>query len=158
MMKKDILSLIPSLTGKYNSVKEKEEIEIYKGRDGYRAMMRDYIRNNISSGKIFGQLNSMKYFEFDWKKWSKSYKNFKMILPKTEETKQRAKQLKELMGAHLEYKFAPEEMYSPTTWAIGGDEYFAIIIWSKNPTVISIKSKEVVRMYSNHFDMLWNGL
>ena len=159
LLKKDMISLIPNLTKKYNSLKEKEEIEIYKGRDGYRAMMRDYMRENFKSGKIFGQLNSMKYFEFEWKKWSKHYLNFKMIVPNTPETKKRAKTLEEHIGKDvIKFKFAPKETYSPTSWAIGGDEIFAIIIWSKNPTVITIRSKEVVKMYSNHFDMLWNAL
>ncbi len=156
-VKSSMLSIMPLLSAKYEKVQENEEIEIYKGKEGYRAMMREYMRSGFKSARIFGQLNSMKYFEFDWKKWAKHYKNFKIILPNTEETRERANILKSHMnGGAIDFKFAPKEMYSPTTWAVGGDEMFQIIIWSKNPTVISIRSKEVVKMYSKHFDMLWD--
>ena len=68
VVKSGVLSLMPAMATKYNDVRGNEKIEIYKGKDGYRAMMREYMRKDIKNSRIFGQFNSMEHFEFDWKK------------------------------------------------------------------------------------------
>ena len=53
-LKKEIEGIMPQLAAKYQSVKDKDLFEIYKGRKGYRAMILDILREKPTFWKGFG--------------------------------------------------------------------------------------------------------
>ncbi len=55
---------------------------------------------------------------------------------------------------HAEYRYLPEKYLVPASTNIYGDTT-AILIWTPEPIVISIESKEVAESYRQYFSTLW---
>ena len=150
-LKKEISSLMPELSAKYNSIKEKELFEIYRGRKAYKAIMNEIVREKPKIWKGFGNLQVQGFFPVEFQKWFKTV-NIKLFSNKSKEVEQRLKESKKI--TKVEISWLPKEVYMPIVWVIFGENVL-IIIYEPDIIVMRIKSKQVVKTYSNQFDYLW---
>ena len=56
---------------------------------------------------------------------------------------------------YTEARLLPREFDSPVTTSICG-EYVSLILWSKEPLIILIRSQEIANAYRKYFKILWN--
>ena len=69
-----IKQIIPELLIKYKSKKEKDLFEIYKGKQGYRAMIAEIVKENPKYWKGFGNLQVQEHFPYDFPRWFRNVK------------------------------------------------------------------------------------
>ena len=150
-LKNDIQKIMPNLTAKYNSIKEKEIFEVYKGRKGYKAMLMDILGENPKFWKGFGNLQVQEYFPYDFPKWFKNTK-FQLFSTKTPEFLKRLEEAK--TATKIEIMYIPEDLYMPVVWTLFGNNLL-ILIYEPDIIALRIKSDQIVKSFSNQFDYLW---
>lgn len=150
-LKKDILNIMPQLSAKYNSIKEKDLFEVYKGKKGYRAMITDILREKPTFWKGFGNLQVQEYFPYDYPKWFRHTK-FMLFSTKSDAFLKRLKEARKVTA--VEIIFLPEEIYMPIVWILFG-ENLLILIYEPDIIALRIKSEQIVKTFSNQFDYLW---
>lgn len=145
---------IPKMLSIYNSTKEKQETNFYKGSEGLKTVFEDQIETK-SDIQILGA-SSLAYeilqFYFKWfdKKRVKNKIKTKIIFDKKEVSKIKRIPLSEI-------RYISERYTSPLAVNIYGDKV-AIILWSKeNPLAIVIKNKEISEGYKKYFELVWNS-
>src|SRR3989344_3170830 len=150
-LEKSIQKIIPELLIKYKSKKEKDLFEIYKGKQGYRAMLSEIVKENPKYWKGFGNLQVQEYFPYDFPKWFKHVK-FMLFSVKSEAFTKRLKEAKRF--TKVEIKFLPENLYMQIVWTLFG-ENLLILIYEPEIIALRIKSDPVVKTFSSQFDYLW---
>jgi len=148
--KQNILSpIIESLQQKYNSTKEKEETNFYKGKEGLKTVFED----QLSSKEILilgASPLAYETLEFYFKWYDKARKQKKInarIIASS-------KNIKKSNIPLAEIKYLPEKYASPVGVNIYNDKT-AIILWAKEPIAIVIKNKEITEGYKNYFELMW---
>ena len=147
----DIKKIIPELLIKYKSKKEKDLFEIYKGKQGYRAMIAEIVKENPKSWKGFGNLQVQEYFPYDFPRWFKNVK-FRLFSTKSDIFLKRLKEARRF--TKVEIKFLPEEVYMQMVWTLFG-ENLLILIYEPEIIALRIKSEPIVKTFSSQFDYLW---
>ena len=150
-LEESIQKIIPDLLVKYTSKKEKDLFEIYKGKQGYKAMIREIVKENPKYWKGFGNLQVQEYFPYEFQKW---FKHVKLMLfsVKSELFSKRLKEAKRF--TKVEIKFLPEEVYMQMVWTLFGDNLL-ILIYEPEIIALRIKSEPIVKTFSSQFDYLW---
>ncbi|MBI4170217.1 MAG: hypothetical protein HY514_00845 [Candidatus Aenigmarchaeota archaeon] len=150
-LEEDIKKIMPQLSAKYNSVKEKDIFEMYKGKKGYRAMILDVLRENPRYWKGFGNLQVQEFFQHDFRKWFKNTK-FMLFSTKSEAVLKRLKEARKC--TRVKIIWLPEELYMPVVWTLFGNNLL-IIIYEPDIIAFRMKSDSIVKTFSNQFDYLW---
>jgi len=146
--KESVLSpFISQLQEKYHASKSKDETLFFKGREGLKTVFEDQL--NYSEVLVLGankDASQVLPFYFKWynQKRSKKKIHLKVIASSRSISK----------IPHSTVRFLPEKYANPLAINIYGDKT-AIILWSKVPHVIVIKSKEISEGYRNYFNLLW---
>ena len=153
-LEKNIQKIIPELLAKYTSKKEKDLFEIYKGKQGYRAMLAEIAKEKPKYWKGFGNLQVQEYFPYDFPKWFKHVK-FMLFSVKSEAFIKRLKEAKRF--TKVEIKFLPEEVYMQMVWTLFGDNLL-ILIYEPEIIALRIKSEPIVKTFSSQFDYLWKKM
>lgn len=151
-LKKDIGIIMPQLSAKYNSVKEKDIFEVYKGKKGYRAMIMDILREKPKYWKGFGNLQVQEYFPYDFPHWFKNVK-FMLFSTKSEIVLKRLEEANK--SAKVDIIWLPEELYMPIVWTLFGKNLL-ILLYEPDIIALRIKSEQITKTFSNQFDFLWN--
>ena len=154
ILEESIQKIIPELLAKYTSKKEKDIFEIYKGKQGYRAMLTEIVKEKPKYWKGFGNLQVQEYFPYDFPKWFKNVK-FTLFSVKSETFLKRLKEARRL--TKVEIKFLPEEMYMQIVWTVFGDNLL-ILIYEPEIIALRIKSESIVKTFSSQFDYLWKKM
>jgi sugar-specific transcriptional regulator TrmB len=146
--KEDLLTpIVTDLLTKYNSKKEKQETNFYKGKEGLKAIFEDQL--NYKEILIIGAspkaYDILKYY-FRWYDKKRSKKKIKVKIIAYD------KKLKDIPLAEIRY--LPKKYESPVAMNIYGNKT-AIILWAKNPIVIAIREKEIADSYRNYFELMW---
>lgn len=149
--KKEMKIIIPKLVVKYNAIKEKDIFEIYRGRNGYKALIRDVLRETPKYWKGFGNLQVQQYFPNNFKFWFKHTK-FMLFSTVSEEFSKRLKEARKT--TKVEIKQLPEDLYMQIVWTIFGDNLL-ILIYEPEIIALRIKSEQVCKTFSDQFDYLW---
>jgi|SRR3989338_1019263 len=150
-LKNELNQIMPQLKAKYDSVKEKELFEVYRGRKAYKSIINEIIREKPKYWKGFGNFQIQAFFPIDFKKWFKSIE-IKLFSTKSDEVIKRVEAAKET--AKVEVIWLPQEVYMPIVWVIFGENVL-IIIYEPDLIVMRIKSEQIVKTFSNQFDYLW---
>ncbi len=144
-----LIPIVDKLNEKYNSVKEKEETNFYKGKAGLKTVFEDQLNYNEililgASPKAYEVLQ----FYFKWyDKKRKSKKIRSKIIAQD-------KKIKSLPLSEI--KYLPQKYTNPVSVNIYGDKV-AIILWETNePLAIVIKNKEISEGYKKYFELMWN--
>jgi len=150
-LKNELKNVMPQLKAKYESVKEKELFEIYRGRKAYKAIINEIVSEKPKFWKGFGNFQIQAFFPIDFKKWFKSIE-IKLFSTKSDEIVKRMEAAKET--TKVEVIWLPQEVYMPIVWVIFGENVL-IIIYEPDLIVMRIKSEQVIKTFSNQFDYLW---
>lgn len=150
-LKKDLNNIMPQLKAKYDSVKEKELFEIYRGRKAYKSVINEIVKESPKFWKGFGNFQIQAFFPIDFKKWFKKIE-IKLFSTKSEEIIKRMEAAKET--SKVEVIWLPQEVYMPIVWVVFGENVL-IIIYEPDIIVMRIKSEQVIKTFSNQFDYLW---
>jgi hypothetical protein len=62
--------------------------------------------------------------------------------------------LHQLPSERKKFKFLPQEFYSPVGIQIWHDK-IDLIIYSQDPIIFEIKNKDLVKSFTNYFNLLW---
>jgi len=143
-----IKSLIPDLNNIKESVKEKIEVEFFKGEKGMKSAMKDIIRTKreVVGFGMTGQLR--KYMPIFAIQWIRDIKHFKI------KNKYIYVEGTAIDEPYFEVKLLSKEFSTPVGTQIYGDKIL-ITIWEPTLTAIMIKSREVADNYKKHFELLW---
>jgi len=143
-----ISSLLPDLKKIQESVKEKIDVEVFRGEKGMKSAFNDIIREGkeVVGFGMTGQLRKyLPIFALQWLRKIKERKiKNKYIYIKGTEIKQK----------EFEIKTLPKEFFTPVATQIYGNKIL-ISIWEPTLIAILIKSKEVADNYKKHFRLLW---
>ena len=126
-----IKSLIPDLKKIRESVKEKIEVNVFKGEKGMKSAMKDIIREKkeVVGFGMTGQLRKyLPIFAIQW--------------------------IRDIKVNKIEVKSLPKEFSTPSSTQIYGNKIL-ITIWEPTLVAILINSKEVADSYRKHFELLW---
>ncbi len=146
-----VKEIIPELDSLFAQTKEKEETYIYKGRKGIKSILEDILecKEYLAFGSSGKFLEIMQHDFIIFQKRKKELKiNSRIILSES------LRKLETVKVAYADFKYIPEEFSAPITTFVFNDK-IAIIIWAETPFATLIKSKEVVKSYSNYFELLW---
>jgi sugar-specific transcriptional regulator TrmB len=145
---KIITSTVGELIGKFNAVKEKEETNFYKGKEGLKTVFEDQL--NYKEILILGaspRAYEILEFYFIWYDRTRKAKKIKNKIIATD------RKIKRIASAEIRY--LPEKYSNPVAMNIYGDKV-AIILWAKEkPMAIVIKNEEIAKGYRNYFDLMW---
>jgi sugar-specific transcriptional regulator TrmB len=144
--------ILPKLESRYESAETKQEVMILKGKNGLKTAFDDQIK----VGKpiyVYGaseKYNSiLKYYSYQHRRKRLEKKiNVKIIFNENVKGTERAKM------PLAEVKFLPEEFIGVTDTIIYGNKV-ELFIWTEDPFVIMIESKELADSYRKFFNLLW---
>lgn len=143
-----ISGLIPDFKKIQESVKEKINVEVFKGEKGMKAAFKDILREKkeVVGFGMTGQLRKyLPVFALQWLRDIKLYKiKNRYIYAESTEIKHK----------DFEVKILPKEFITPVATQIYGDKVL-ISIWEPTLIAIMIKSKEVAENYRKYFILLW---
>ncbi len=146
--KEEILSpFVNILKEKYNSKKEKEETNFYKGKEGLKTILEDQLNSKEimilgASPKAYDILQ----FYFKWYDKKRKDKKIKIKIITSD------RKIKRIPLAEIRY--LPEKYSNPVALNIYGDKT-AIILWASQPLAILIKNKEISEGYKKYFEIMW---
>jgi len=142
-----ISAIIPELLEQYNSTKEKQETNFYKGKEGLKTIFEDQLDSKEililgASPRAYDVLQ----FYFKWYDKKRKQKKIKTKIITTD------KKISNLPLADIRY--LPQKYTNPLSVNIYDDKT-AIILWTKEPIAILIKNKEIAEGYKNYFELMW---
>ena len=148
--KKDFVKqILPDLENLTNLPKEETHIELFKGKDGLKTVLRDVLK----TGKDYYVMGSIKQFEsileFVFPQFLKKIEKLgikeKILCDKKE------KIVKIKTGT---YRYLESEYLFPSSFWIYGDKV-AIFVWNLPYFAIIIKNKDIAETYRNYFEFFW---
>jgi sugar-specific transcriptional regulator TrmB len=150
-LKKDLKNILPQLNAKYNSIKQKELFEVYRGRKAYKAVINEILKEKPKVWKGFGNFQVLEAFPIEYGRWFK-HVPFKLFSNKDPKINTLYKEAQK--HTKVEVTWLPKDVYMPIVWVVFGDNVL-IIIYEPDLIVMRIKSDQVIKTYSNQFDYLW---
>lgn len=149
-----IKDILPQMLFMYNSTKDKEETNFYKGKNGLKTVFEEQLEESRGKEILIISPFPVAYdilpFYFKWfdKRRQEQKIKVKIIFHKT--TKQKVPRI-----PLSEIRFLPEKYASPMAINIYADKV-AVVMWSKeNPFAVVIKQKEIAEGYRNYFELMW---
>ena len=152
--KKDsITSILPELESRRKLSREPQEATIYSGRRGLKSVAEEVLKTKKEMLAFGAEGKFVKLFTHYAEQWHMRRGKLKIPVKiiyneKIRKTKSKAK------FPILQMKFNSTIHDTPSTTWIFGDKV-AIIVWSEQPVVTLIRSKEVAKSYQQFFDILW---
>jgi len=129
------------------------EANIFVGKKGLRLIFEEILNERKDVSILASRMQLSKilgpYFEL----WHKRRSELGIKQRSIFENKYKSKLKKRDL---LTYKFIRGKFMNPTTTIIYGNVCI-LIQWSKEPVMIKIRNKEIVRSHLNYFNMIWNN-
>lgn len=145
----ELKKIMPQLTGLMRLKQEKTKAEVYQGKEGMRAVLKDIIREK-KDYIVFGEEGR---FQETLPAYSKQF----MRMIEEENIKERVL-VKEgedvIKSKNSFFRYIPKEFFSPTSTVVYGNKT-AIIVWSEPYLIFLIENKEVADSYKSYFEMVW---
>lgn len=148
--KHNLLSpFVEKLQEKYSSIKEKEETNFYKGKEGLKTVFEEQLEAKEimilgASPKAYEILQ----FYFKWYDKTRKQKKIRARIIATDKNIQKSK------IPLAEIKYLPEKYSNPVSVNIYNNKT-AIILWASEPIAIVIKNKEITDAYKSYFELMW---
>ena len=150
-LKSELAEILPQFEAKYNSIKEKELFEIYRGRKAYKAAINEIVREKPKYWKGFGNFQIQAFFPVEFQRWFRGVR-ISLFSTKSNEVLSRMEESKKTTA--VEVVWLPKEVYMPIVWVVFGENVL-IIIYEPDLIMMRIKSEQVTKTFSNQFDYLW---
>ena len=151
--KNQVQNILPDLEKRRKLSKEPQEATIYTGRRGLKSVAEEVLKTKKEMLAFGAEGKFVKLFTHYAEQWHTRRGKLKIPVKiiyneKIRKTKSKAK------FPILQMKFNATIHDTPSTTWIFGDKV-AIIVWSEQPVVTLIRSKEVAKSYKQFFDILW---
>ncbi len=150
-LKSDLTQIMPKLQSKYNSIKDTDTFELYKGRNGYRIMIKEILKENPKYWKGFGNLQVQEFFPTEFRSWFRKTK-FMLFATKSDEFVVRLKEAKKTTQVNVTW--LPEDIFMPIVWTLFGNNLL-ILVYEPEIIAVRIRSRQIVNTFSSQFDYLW---
>lgn len=153
---KDVLAIIPKLHAMYEG-SEKQDVKVFKGRKGARAIYDDIIKTGEdyyalgATGKISETIGPKTYDKYVQARVEKGIRLY-TIYPES----MRGTPMSRKKNAVVRYVL--DEYASPINTIVYGIKV-EILIWEYDPTsplILLIENKKVAEAFKHYFKMLWN--
>jgi len=151
--------ILPKLNAKLNSSQEKQEVVVYSGIKGIRAVFEKMLIELGKNGEYydFGVSGLFKDVMGDyWHLWQKQKKKLKIksYVIFNQAVKENPELLK---NYHGDFRFTPRE-YSSITDTIIYKDTIILFIWTAKPVIaVIIKNKDNAESYKNQFKLMWRA-
>ena len=150
-----VLKLLPELQELINLPKEDTKVEVFKGKEGLKYILKDIIK--IKKEVFITGINDAKYNEalsVFMKQYFRDLKRYN-IREKIITLKKKGIFLFDKKTAPTTtYRFLEIKQFNPTNTFIYGSK-IVIVAWGVPITAIMIQNKEISETYRNHFEHLW---
>jgi len=145
-----IKELLPKLE-KIKTLPESEKIEVFKGKEGLKTVLNDYLKYKEYSviGGIGKSLETLPYFMDGWHKRRVKLKIIRHMIIGEE-----ARGTKVAKFPLTEVRFLPKKYETLESTTIYGNK-ISHTIWVGKPLVIVIESKRIHDAYIKQFNLLW---
>ncbi|MDD5191832.1 MAG: helix-turn-helix domain-containing protein [Candidatus Nanoarchaeia archaeon] len=150
-IEKQAQNLLPQLKNTYETTKEEQEANIYRGRKGVRSILNDILKQK--EYVVFGSNeNFPDVMQHDFSIFQKRKKELKIKSKTIMSISMKGKSV--LKEAFTTYKFIPEPYSIPTSTFIYCSKV-AIIIWSELPIGMVVENKDIANSFRKYFGALW---
>jgi HTH-type transcriptional regulator, sugar sensing transcriptional regulator len=146
--KKDLVTpIVSGLMDKFEGVKEKQETNFYKGKEGLKNIFEDQLnaKEILIIGASPDAYDILKFY-FKWYDQKRKKKKIKSRILAYD------KKVSKIALADIRY--LPQKYSNPVAVNIYDDKV-AIILWATKPIAILIKEKEIADAYRNYFELMW---
>ncbi len=150
-LKKELEQTLPKFLARYNSAKDKDIFEIYKGKKAYKSVINEIVKENPKVWKGFGNFQIQEMFPLEFVRWFKKVQ-INLFSTKTDVVVKRMEEAEKI--TKVEVKWLPEDVYMPIVWVIFGENVL-IVIYEPEIIVLRIKSKQITQTFSNQFEYFW---
>ncbi|MBL7147497.1 MAG: ArsR family transcriptional regulator [Nanoarchaeota archaeon] len=145
-----IAKIIPELKEIQSKIPEKVTIEIFKGKQGIKSVLKDILlkKEEVTGYSISGQLRQFlpDFAKYYFREQTK-YKIMHRFIYTTGIAKPPSK--------YYEIKYLPKE-FTSTTINLCYADMILNLIWEPELVAIRIKSKELANNFKKHFNLLWS--
>lgn len=148
--KRVVEKIVPELRRLQKDVQEDPQIEVYKGKEGIKSILRDQIH---VGGEILGLgIDDGKYMEHVpiFMRQFLRQLNEKEMHERLITTKESL----QIGGSNTLYRYIDERYFNPTATTVYGDRV-AIIIWEPAVIIVRVRSAELADNYKKNFELLW---
>lgn len=152
---KDVLLIIPKLHTMYEG-SEKQDVKVFRGRKGARAIYDDIIKTGGdyyalgATGKIQDAIGPKTYDKYVQARVEKGIK-LHAIYPESMRGTPMAKKKNAVI------RYVSDEYASPINTIVYGDKV-EVLIWEYDPTsplILLVENKKVAEAFKHYFQMLW---
>lgn len=146
-------TILPQLSGLFQSTKEETRIELHRGKRVYRTLIKDLLANIKKNDEVYLLGVDENILETVEPIYLKQYFN----IIKEKNVKEKiiiARGGKRLDEKHLEYREIDPKYLDETTVVIYQSKVF-IFIWGTPYHLIIIESTKVANTYRKQFDLMW---
>lgn len=154
-MKNRVYDLLPRLEKIAEAPKETTRVEVYKGKNALRVVLRDVLRTLKASGgmQLSVGIDENKYIEYDKAAIEKYISDMRKFgLRERLLTVKGAKTM--FSGPQSEYRFLPKRFFNPNSTLIYGEKV-VFLIFAVPLYAIVIESKEIADANRKQFNLLW---
>ena len=147
-------TILPQLSGLFQSTKEETRIELHRGKRVYRTLIKDLVANIKKNDVVYLLGVDENILETVEPIYLKQYFN----IIKDKNVKEKiiiARGGKKLDEEHLEYREIDPKFLDETTVVIYQSKVF-IFIWGTPCYLITIESPKVANTYRKQFELMWN--
>ena len=147
-------TILPQLSGLFQSTKEETRIELHRGKRVYRTLIKDLLANIKKNEVVYLLGVDENILETVEPIYLKQYFN----IIKDKNIKEKiiiARGGKKLDEEHLEYREIDPKYLDETTVVIYQSKVF-IFIWGTPYQLIIIESPKVANTYRKQFEIMWN--
>ncbi len=152
LVRRSLQEALPKLQAVYNSAKEKDVFEIHRGRQAYKSLIAEILKEKPAYWKGFGNLQIYDLFHLEFHRWFKDIP-IKLFSAKSDVVVRRFEEAK--ASADVKIKWLPQGVHMPIVWVVFG-ENLLIVVYEPEVIVIRIKSGQIVKTFSSQFDYLWS--
>ena len=150
-LKEELQKILPQLQAKYESIKETELFEVYRGRKAYKAVLNEISAEKPREWKGFGNLQVQEYFPVEFQRW---FKHVHIRLFSQQQTAVQKRLIEARKTSNAEICWLPKEIFMPIVWTIYGKNLL-IIMYEPDIILLRIQSTDVVKTFSQQFEYLW---
>lgn len=147
---KFVRDLIPKLRGVQKIKENEQEVEIYEGKEGIRALYTDILKSNsmVSYGATGKSFDILKYeMPYIIKRSVKQKFKGRVIT----HSKNKKHEMTKVRGINCRFLNTVESQATTTVY----EDKVAINVYGIKPLIIIIKNKEIAESYRNYFAFLW---
>lgn len=150
---KQLDAVIPQLSGLFRLAKEETRVELHRGKQVYRTLIKDLLANLKKNDVVYLLGVDENVLETVEPIYLKRY----FMIIKEKNIKEKiiiAKGGKKLAEEHIEYRELDGKFLGDTSTVIYQEKVF-IFIWGSPHYLIEIKSGRVAETYKKQFELLW---